>query len=272
MKTKSDAVAKKNGGPLSAVRVMDILYEISQSPNSFSLSYLSDRLSLPKTSVFSLLKALDRGGYIEAVQGGYRLGSEAFKLGAAITQNRVFPNCVRPAFEAVAQDSGETVILGVLDDTGMEAIYVDVIESSQPLRFAVRIGDTKPLYSSTTGKIFLAHFSKNRLKDYLANIKPVQFTPRTLTNKASLLADLKSIRETGIADNIDGMVEGITSFGAPIYTNGNRLTAAIVISGPQTRMMPRVDKMKAIAQNAGREMSRLLNSPGSYPPEQIEEL
>lgn len=258
--------SEKPGGPRSAVRVMDILYELANASGRISLAELSDVLKLPKTSVFSLLRALDKGGYIVQAPGGYELGPEAFKLGAAVMQHRVFPTFLHPTLEAVARQSGETVILGALDETGTGAEYIDVIESASPLRYSVRVGEVRPLYSTTTGKIFLAHFSERRLADYLGKTKREQFTPRTLTRKADLLADLADIRATGIASNIDGMVEGTTSFGAAVYENDRKLVAALVISGPQSRMMSRAPQLKEMAIEASREMSRLLNCVGPYPP------
>ncbi len=272
MSLDDDEKAEKPGGPRSAVRVMDILYELSRAPGRVSLAALSEGLDLPKTSVFSLLKALDKGGYVTQAPGGYELGPEAFKLGAAIAQHRVFPAFLRPTLQAVARRSGETVILGVLDDAGTGAVYVDVIESASPLRYSVKVGEVRPLYATTTGKIFLAHFSEKRLVDYLGAVKRVQFTPRTLTRKSDLLADIAEIRRTGFASNIDGMVEGTTSFGTAVYENRGRLVAALVVSGPQSRMQPRAGEIRKLAFEASAEMSRLLNFDGDYPPAIRQEL
>lgn len=271
-KTSPSTQGGQTGGPRSAVRVMDILYELSQEAGTLSLSHLSERLKLPKTSVFSLLRALEHGGYIKSVVGGYQLGPEAFKLASAISHHRVFPGVVRPVLERLAQETSETIILGVLDETGFEAKYIDVIESSKSLRFTVHIGDNRPLYCSAAGKIFLAHFSRERLQTYLSGVKREQFTASTLTRKSDLLADLEAIRKDSFAANIDGMTEGITSFGAPVYEHGSDLAAAIVISGPHTRMAPQAEAMKTLVMDAAHEMSRLLNSPGSYPPPQVSEL
>lgn len=256
----------KANGPRAAVRVMDILYELAMTSGRGSLAELSDSLQLPKTSVFSLLRALHRGGYIVQRQGGYELGPEAFKLGVAIAQHRVFPAFLRPTLEELARKTGETIILGVLDQKGLGAEYVDVIESASPLRYSVKVGEIRPLYATTTGKIYLAHFAQARLNDYLARVKREQFTPRTLTDKAALLADLEAIRASGVATNIDGMVEGTTSFGAPIYENNARLAGAVVVSGPQSRMQQKTEAIKALVLEAAAEMSRLLNSSGPYPP------
>lgn len=193
---------------------MDILDQLARAPTNVSLSYISDALGLPKTSTFNLLRALEKGGYIVQGAGGYKLGPEAFRLASAISTQQSLPGLLRPVLENVARQCGETIILGVIADNGVEARYADVIESRSPLRFTVQVGDLRPLHSSTTGKLFLAHFSKRRLGEYLSGIKLEKYTPRTITRKADLLAELAAIRKNVIADNIDGMVEGITSFTA----------------------------------------------------------
>jgi DNA-binding IclR family transcriptional regulator len=44
--------------------------------------------------------------------------------------------------------------------TGHEISYVDVIESGQPLRFAVQVGNRRPLDCTAAGKVMLAFLPK----------------------------------------------------------------------------------------------------------------
>lgn len=262
----------KSGGPRSVIRVMDILDQLARAPTQLSLSYISEALDLPKTSTFNLLKALDKGGFISQEAGGYRLGPEAFRLASAISSQQSLPSLLRPVVENVARQCGETIILGVLADSGIEARYADVIESRSPLRFSVQIGDHRPLHCSTTGKLFLAHFAEKRFRAYLADVKRDAFTPRTITKKSDLITEISSIRKNLIAENIDGMVEGITSYGVPAYDHSGVMRAALVISGPDLRMRPKAREIKELLRSAGQEMSRLLNSPEQYPPAKVVEL
>jgi len=272
MAGQSEDKASASGGPRSAIRVMDILNKLAHAPGGVPLARIYSALELPKTSTYSLLKALEHGGFIAQVDGSYRLGPEAFRLGAAIAQRRRFPEFVRPVIEKLARQSGETILLGVLDESGEEIKYVDVIESAQPLRFIVRVGDKRPLYSSTTGKILLAYFGEERLRAYLDSVERIAFTPRTLTDEAALRKEVAGIRAQVWAENIDGTTVGITSYGAPVFEDDRRLIAAVVIAGPEARMAPRADEMKSLALDAAGEMSRLLNCSESYPPAEVEEI
>ena len=116
--------------PRVPLRTMQILYELAARPAPVSLADLSVRLNLPKTSLFRLLKTLESGDYVLAVEGGYKIGAATLKLGAAIINTREFPNCAIPVMQAVSDQCGETIILGTLADNHHEVVYTEVIDAT----------------------------------------------------------------------------------------------------------------------------------------------
>ena len=50
--------------------------------------------------------------------------------------------------------------------------YVDVIESPNAVRFAVSVGDRRPLYCTAGGRVLLASGTDQELRRYLARLKP----------------------------------------------------------------------------------------------------
>src|SRR2546423_244536 len=80
--------AERAFGPRSVLRVMDILQALSTEPEGLTLAKLSEQLQLPKTSVFSLLKALEGGHYARGHDGRYTLGDQALKPGASLGHAR----------------------------------------------------------------------------------------------------------------------------------------------------------------------------------------
>src|SRR5205085_8018594 len=108
--------------------------------------------------------------------GGVTLGDEARKLGASLGQARSIAKSVRPVLEWLAAETEETILLGVLSEEGHEISYVDVIESEKPLRFAVRVGNRRPLYCTAAGKAMLAFLPTSVQTKYLAQTKFAKFT------------------------------------------------------------------------------------------------
>ncbi len=252
-------------GPRSVLRVMDILQALATEKGGLTLAKISDQLQLPKTSAFSLLRALEGGGYVHGADGRYTLGAQALKLGASLGQARSFPKCVRPILEWLAKETGETILLGVLSDEEHEIAYVDVIESEKPLRFAVRIGNRRPLYCTAAGKVMLAFLPKAFQAKYLAQTRFVKFTADT-SSKDELVAMFSTIRGRGVVVDANGIIDGATGIASPAFDEAGLVACSVTIAGPTSRMLDASERIEQLARKAGEQISQILGYQGSYPP------
>lgn len=252
-------------GPRSALRVMDILSALATEPEGLTLAKLSDRLKLPKTSVFSLLRALEGGGYARSDNGHYTVGDQALKLGASLGQARSFPKCARPVLERLARETEETILLGVLSEEGHEISYVDVIESEKPLRFAVRIGNRRPLYCTAAGKAMLAFLPKNVQTTYLAQTKFVKFTGDT-SSKEELVALFPEIRRRGVVVDANGIIDGATGIASPCFDDAGLVSCSVTIAGPTARILLTREQIERQTLKAAEQISQILGYRGPYPP------
>jgi DNA-binding IclR family transcriptional regulator len=265
-----DANGAEQAGPRSALRVMDILLAVATEPEGLSLAKISDRLRLPKTSVFSLLRALEGGGYLRNHDGRYTLGDQALKLGASLGQARSFPKCARPVLEWLARETEETILLGVLSEEGHEISYVDVIESEKPLRFAVRVGNRRPLYCTAAGKAMLAFSPKSFQSKYLAQTKFVKFTFDTST-KDELVAMFPEIRRRAVVFDANGIIDGATGIASPCFDEAGLVTCSITIAGPTSRLVTTREKIEQLTLRGAEQLSEILGYRGVYPPSEPHE-
>lgn len=255
-----------DANPRSPLRTVQVLHELANAGQAVSLGVLAARLELPKTSLFRLLRALQAGGFVVSDNGLHSVGPQALKLGAALLRNRTFPDCARPVLQWVAAQSNETVVLGVFDDSETQIVFVDVIEPSNPLRFSIRPGLTKPLYSSASGQALLAYQSADKRAAYLSATQFEKVASNTVAGAAALKRRIKGIRAQGVAVSVDGMFEGVYSIAAPVFDNTGQARAGISISAPGTRGPQRQDEFAALLKKAGEEVSRVLGYTGVYPP------
>jgi IclR family KDG regulon transcriptional repressor len=260
-----EASGAEHAGPRSALRVMDILLAVAAEPEGLSLAKISDRLKLPKTSVFSLLRALEGGGYLRNHDGRYSLGDQALKLGASLGQARSFPKCARPVLEWLARETGETILLGVLSEEGHEISYVDVIESEKPLRFAVRVGNRRPLYCTAAGKAMLAFSPKTFRTRYLAQTKFVKFTYDTST-KDELAAMFPEIRRRGVVVDANGIIDGATGIASPCFDDASLVACSITIAGPTARLLETRERIEQLTLKGAEQISEVLGYRGPFPP------
>lgn len=255
-----------DANPRSPLRTVQVLHELASAEVAVPLAVLAARLALPKTSLFRLLRALEAGGYVESDNGVHRVGPQALKLGAALLRKRKFPECARPALQRVAAECNETVVLGTFDDSETQIVYIDVIEPSNPLRFSIRPGLTKPLYSSASGQALLAYQSADKRNSYLAATHFEKLASNTVGSVSALKRRMKDIRSQGIAVSIDGMFEGVYSIAVPVFDSAGNARAGISISAPGTRGPQRQAQFGALLKQAGEEVSRVMGYTGAYPP------
>lgn len=252
--------------PRSPLRTVQVLHELASAGLAVPLGVLATRLELPKTSLFRLLRALEVGGYVESENGLHRVGPQALKLGAALLRTRQFPDCARLALQWLAAQCDETVVLGTFDVSETQIVYVEVIEPSNPLRFSIRPGLTKPLYSSASGQVMLAYQNADSCARYLSATTFEKLASNTVSGVAALKRRIKDIRAQGVAVSVDGMFDGVYSIAAPVFDNAGQARAGISISAPGTRGPQRQDEFAALLKKAGEEVSRVLGYTGAYPP------
>lgn len=261
-KTSQDS----DSNPRSPLRTVQVLHELAVSGQGVALATLAARLQLPKTSLFRLLRSLEQGGYVTSSNGVHQVGPQAIKLGVALVSSREFPNCARPALEWLAEQSNETVILGTFDDSQTQIVYTEIIEPSNPLRFSIKPGLTKPLYSSAMGQTLLAYMPPERQARYLERVEFVRLASNTITSVAALKRKTKEVRASGIAISVDGMFDGVYSIAAPLVNAAGQVQAGVSISAPSTRGPQHEQKFVRLLRQAGEEISRVLGYTGAYPP------
>jgi IclR family acetate operon transcriptional repressor len=255
-----------DSSPRSPVRTVQVLHELAVSAKGVPLAVLAARLQLPKTSLFRLLRALENSGYVSSINGVHQLGPSALKLGMAIVQNRDLPNWARPVMEWLAAQSSETVILGVIDESETQVVYTDMIEPSNPLRFIIKAGITKPLYCSAIGLTILTYMPSATKQRYLNTVEFVQYAPKTISTVTKLKRKLEEIRASGIAVSVDGMFDGVYSVAAPVVNAAGAVRAGVSISAPSTRGLKQEEPFASLVSKAGLEISRVLGYTGVYPP------
>jgi DNA-binding IclR family transcriptional regulator len=252
----------RGDSPRSVARVVEILGRLAEEPHGLSLSQLSQAMAVPKSSLLNLLRGLVGAGYVAHTEGGYRLGGETYRLAGAVLASRQFPEIARPVLQKLAEQSGETALVGVPTPDRQFVVYVDKVESRTAIRFAATVGDRRPLYCAVGGQVLLAFQPAEARDQYLRQTRLVAHTPRTVTDKRKLRAMLDQVRAEGVAVTQGEMTEGVAGVGAPIFDNAGHVMAAVIIAGPQERIAAKAPLLTMLVRNAGADISRLMGYAG----------
>jgi DNA-binding IclR family transcriptional regulator len=193
-----------------------------------------------------LLVNLVRLGFVEEAPGsaGYQLSFKVLRMGLRVLDRLDFRLVAQPLLRELSQQTEETVHLAILQET--RAISIEKFGSPQPLGLVARLGGVMPLHCTGVGKTLLAYQKGELLMQIARSSGFPRFTPRTITNLASLRKELERIREQGYALDQEEAVEGLRCVAGPVFDHAGRVVAAFSVAGPATRITP--EKLPEIAR------------------------
>jgi DNA-binding IclR family transcriptional regulator len=235
--------SKPNNLVQTIERASSILDILGQNPQGISIRELSTKIKLPKGTTHRLLSSLFYFGYVrqDPKTRNYLLGLKLVELGQLLLGQLDLRKEAEPFLRDLTERTKETVHLVVLDRN--EIVYIDKVETEQNssgLKMASRVGLRNPAHSSAVGKVLLAHFPEEELKNFIKEKGLAKRTENTIIDPTQLKDHLKLVRAQGYAIDDEENEKGIRCVAAPIYNEVGKTVAAISISGPAFRITKKV--------------------------------
>lgn len=236
-----------------------VLEALARNPrNPPSLEEITHSVGFAKTTVYRLLNTMKEIGYVDQIlpSGGYVLAQKFFELSRPAVPHQYLMPLARPWLEQLRLRTSGTVSLGILDQGSL--LYLAVIESQDPYRYAMKPGDYYYAHATAMGKCLLAHLSEDEVDEVIRAHGLPRLTRNTITTGTELIGELAKVKRDGFAVNVEENADGVMCVGAPIWGPEGRPMAALSISGPLVRMQGVVDSMKNEALRVARQLSLML--------------
>jgi DNA-binding IclR family transcriptional regulator len=251
-----------------ALRALAVLETLAGAGQPYTLSQLCARLHIPKATLLRMIDALEQRGYVMHMpdsRGHDRaiaLGPRAAQLALATLANNTFTRGCRSALRALVDVLGETCNLTALDNDAV--LYIERVETSEPLRLEMRPGMRVPLHCTASGKLFLSQMTMLERNALLERMALAKMTPRTLTDVPSLTAELDRLAARGVGIDNEEFVRGMVAIAVPVSDNAGRLLAALAVHAPTARASMD-DLLKAVPQmkQAATRLAPLLQRNGA---------
>jgi DNA-binding IclR family transcriptional regulator len=218
----------------SAERTLRIFETFAEACEPLLLSELARRIAVPVSACHGLVRTLMACGYLYelGVRRGYYPTLRWLEKARAIAAHDPVAERVAPFLEALAEETGESVLLGRLH--GERVIYLVVIESRHPIRYSAQAGELKPLHSSSAGKALLGSMPAAQRAALLARLRLTRVTPSTITSREALERDLAAGAARGWYATRGENVADVHAIAAPVRLGGQ--VHAVVIAGPAPRL------------------------------------
>jgi DNA-binding IclR family transcriptional regulator len=236
-------------------RALDIIELLAIARPSLGVTSIGSRLSLHKSTVHRLLKALEGRGYVEKdAEGRYSLGLKLLELSSQRLNQLELKTEASPILRSLAARVQTAVHLAIL--RGSDAVYIEKIEPVSNIRMYSQIGKRIPAYCSALGKVLCADKGEAELAAMADGFAFESFTPNTIDNPSAFILEVARMRERGYAIDDEEHEAGIRCIAAPIRDYTGRIIAALSVSGPSELVRrDRDDEIGAMALEAALEIS-----------------
>lgn len=220
----------------SVLKALDVMAVFTPEEPCLTLTQISKRLEMPKSTVYNLLNTLASRGFIEKVNDDYyALGTAVISLTQSARVNAELRDRAAPLLRELADTSKESVYLTHLD--GDYVLYIYAIETSNRLMARSAIGDRVHPHCTGVGKAILAALPDAQVEEMIQRTGLPRFTENTCTEPAQLLDDLERTRQRGYSIDNQEHELGVFCIGAAIRDAHGTPVGGCSISGLDPAMI-----------------------------------
>lgn len=210
------------------LEVLEALSDVEE----IGLTELARRIGISGPTLFRLLATLAASGYVQKSGSRYRLTLKSWEIGSKAVRRLKLRDIVRPRAERLAERSGESAHLAVLQGTGV--VIIDKVEAPQPVRVDTYVGQRAPAHCSATGKAMLAFLAEERIAEILDGSLD-RYTARTVVDRARIRKDLAHVRARGYATNKGEWRADVSAIAVPLLDHAETMVASLSLTMPTQR-------------------------------------
>lgn len=245
----------------TVVRSMDILNLFRGYPK-LSLDEIVQLSGMPKTSVHRMAGSLEDMGFLKKdIDSRYSLGLLFLEFGQLVKERMDIRKIALPTMNYLRDEANEAVNLVIKE--GNEAVYIEKLDTMQPVRVFTKIGRKAPLYGGACPRALLAFLPQMELNQYLNEIELISFASGTITDKEELRKVLTECRKNGYTVSHSELEDYTAAVAAPIFDSNNQVVASISLAGPSMRFQEEhLSELIRLIKNGANEISYKLGWRG----------
>ena len=198
-----------------------------------SIAEVSAASGLDRATARRCLLTLAHFGYADYDGKYFTLTPRILRLGTACLATMPLPQLVQPQLDQLADLLGESASVSILD--GSDIVYVARAAQRKVMSIALMPGSRLPAFCTSMGRVLLAALPEATALAVIAAAPLVPRTRHTVTDPATIMAELAQIRAQGYA-LIDQEVElGLRSIAVPLHNARGGVVAALNVGVAATQ-------------------------------------
>lgn len=219
----------------SVVKAMDLLNIVTENSRSLSLNEITQKVDMPKTTVYRLLNSLVFSGYLGIdINGNYETGPKMLFTSNVEKRIENLKDALHHKLIEIRDLTGETVNLGIMHSGGV--LYIDSVQSKHSIRLVSEIGSNVPVNITALGKILMFGKTDDEIKRFFRRSKSTEMTSYTIMTVDEFVREVRESEQKGYAlDNMEFSLD-CKCIAIPVYSSDEEIIAAISVSGVISRV------------------------------------
>ncbi|MDO3679542.1 IclR family transcriptional regulator [Paenibacillus ehimensis] len=242
----------KNKTVVKAKEILDLFLTYEQ----LSLQEMSTLSGQAKTTVHRMIGSLEEMGLLaKTAEGKYELGFMFLQFGQLVKERLDIRKIALPVMKQLRDDVEEAANLVIRE--GNEAIYIEKVDTTQPVRVFTQIGRRAALYAGACPRILLSFMPQQELQNYIEETPLVAYADGTITDKRKLIETIQEAKMRGYTISHSELRNFTSAVAVPIYNYSGQVIAGLSISGLENRFTEqRLPELIEKTVAAGKAISR----------------
>jgi IclR family acetate operon transcriptional repressor len=231
-----------------AAYVLDIFEYFARTQKPATLADVADHFGWPRSSTFNLLTTLAEKGYLyePRPRAGFYPTPRWMAMARPIAEAEPLPRWTHALITELSAATGETA--AIVAPAGVMAVFVDVVESSAPIRYFAQIGHRVPIHAASSGRALLLQYSKEERDALYRKIDFTSYGPTTPVSSEAVELELCQSIARGYCQSFADYSRDLAGVALPLPF-GERSLAAVV-AGPEFRMRAGITEIAAVMRRA----------------------
>lgn len=217
-----------------AANVLDIFEYFARTKKPTTLAELADHFNWPRSSTFNLLTTLSERGYLyePRPRAGYYPTPRWLAMARQASEVEPLPAWSHALIADLSAETGETAAIAA--PSGTMAVFIDVVESSAPIRYFAQIGHRIPIHATSSGRALLLQYTPEERDALYRKIEFKQYGPSTPISINAVETELRASIDRDYCESFADYSRDLAGVAVPLPIGDRRLS--VVVAGPEFRI------------------------------------
>ena len=241
----------------AADQVARILSFLARQRGGVPAATISKNLGIPRSSVYHLLSALSRHGFVVNGDRLWALGVAAHDLGSGFARQQPLALVGRSLVARLSDQLGENCHLAVLN--GRDVVYVIEERASGKPSLVSDVGVRLPAHLTASGRAMLSVLSREQVLAIYPDDSALTSRGEARQTRIELRDELRKTRERGYAIEDGEITSGLYSLAVPVLDRSGWPIASVATTFAASQNVAPAPLVEKLKQAAG-EISRRLRA------------